>query len=129
MSPFRAKGFTLLEILAAIAILAIVLTALFRLHLQTLSMGADARFYSVAPLLAQKKIAELQVEGLQQIRTDAGDFGDEFPRYRWEAAVFEVESDEFDEVAKMLRGVEVRVFDQAEETSYRLRSYQYVKPD
>ncbi|MCF8051900.1 MAG: prepilin-type N-terminal cleavage/methylation domain-containing protein [Desulfobacterales bacterium] len=127
MSPSGDHGFTLLEILAAVAILAIVLTALFRLHLQTLSMGADSRFYSIAPLLAQGKIAEIETEGIDQVRSDSGSFDDPFDRYRWEAAVSETESAEFDELTKMLRRIDLTVVDDANGSTYTLRTYRYLK--
>ena len=127
-SPTSRSGFTLLEILAAIAILAVVLTALFGLHLQTLSMAADTRFYAVAPLLAQKKMAEIQIEGAEQIRTDSGDFGEAFPRYRWEAEVSDTESIEFEAAAEVLRRIDVKILDDSDQNTYALRTYRYVQP-
>ena len=126
MSPSGNRGFTLLEILAAIAILAIVLTALFRLHLQTLAMGIDAGFYTTAPLLAREKIAQIEVEGIEQPRTDAGDFGDDFPRYRWESEVSETDSAEFETAAERLRQIEVRILDAEDRRTFTLRAYRIV---
>ncbi len=126
MSPSGNRGFTLLEILAAIAILAIVLTALFRLHLQTLAMGADASFYAQAPLLAREKIAQIEAEGIEQARSDSGDFGDEFPRYRWESEVAEAESAEFETAAERLRRIEVRILDTVDRRAFALRTYRFV---
>jgi general secretion pathway protein I len=126
MSLSADKGFTLLEILAAIAILAIVLTALFRLHLQTLAMGADANFYTAAPLLAQEKIAQIETEGVEQTGSDSGDFGDDFPRYRWESEVTETESDEFEAAAESLRRIEVRILDAENQRTFSLRTYRIV---
>jgi general secretion pathway protein I len=127
MSPFGNKGFTLLEILSAIAILAIVLTALFRLHLQTLDMGTDARFYATAPLLAQEKIAQIEAAGGQQARTDSGDFGEEFPRYRWQTDVAETESLAFEKAAALLRRIEVKIIDQQDQRTFTLRTYRYLQ--
>ena len=127
MSLSGHKGFTLLEILAAIAVLGIVLTALFRLHLQTLSMGTDARFYAAAPLLAQEKIARIETEGLEQVRFDSGDFDAEYSRYRWEAQVAETDSVEFEKAAALLRRIEVNIVDQQNQRTFTLRTYRYVK--
>ncbi len=127
MPPSGEQGFTLLEILAAVAILAIVLTALFRLHLQTLSMGADSRFYAIAPLLAQGKIAEIEAEGVDQVRSDSGSFDEPFDRYRWEAAISEIESAEFEELAERLHRIDLTIVDNAAEKTSTLRAYRYVK--
>ncbi|MGD8369028.1 MAG: prepilin-type N-terminal cleavage/methylation domain-containing protein [Desulfobacterales bacterium] len=123
MSPSADRGFTLLEILASIAILAIVLTALFRLHLQTLSMGTDAGFYAKAPLLAQEKIAQIEAEGIEQPRSDSGDFGEDFPRYRWESEIVEPESADFETTFERLRRIEVRILDAESRRAFALRTY------
>jgi len=52
------KGFTLLEIMVAVAIIAIAFTSVLKLHTQTVSMNIASNFYAKAPLLAQKIISE-----------------------------------------------------------------------
>ena len=54
-----ASGFTLLEVMVAMAIMAIVLVSVYRMHSQTLTMNSASRFYTLAPLLAQSKLAQL----------------------------------------------------------------------
>ncbi|MCU0593194.1 MAG: prepilin-type N-terminal cleavage/methylation domain-containing protein, partial [Desulfobacterales bacterium] len=46
------QGFTLLEVMVALGIMAIVLVSVYRLHSQTLAMSVESRFYTQAPLLA-----------------------------------------------------------------------------
>ena len=65
--------------MAAISIIAIVLVAVYRLHAQTLSMNYSARFYVTAPMLAQKKMVEIESGGQEDMLDDSGDFGEEFP--------------------------------------------------
>ena len=77
------KGFTLLEVMVALSIIAIVLVSVYKMHAQTVSMNNEVRFYATAPMLAQIKIAEIESENLKDIGDDSGDFGDEFPDYRW----------------------------------------------
>lgn len=52
------KGFTLLEIMVAIAIIAIAFTSVLKLHTQTVAMNIGSNFYVKAPLLAQRIISE-----------------------------------------------------------------------
>ncbi len=52
------KGFTLIEIMVAVAIIAIAFTSVLKLHTQTVAMNIASNFYAKAPLLAQKIISE-----------------------------------------------------------------------
>ena len=76
-------GFTLLEVLIAMAIMAIVLAGVYRMQFQTLSMTAASRFYTEAPLLAQDKLSQLEANPSELIAGDSGDFGEQFPGYSW----------------------------------------------
>ncbi|MFH1075701.1 MAG: prepilin-type N-terminal cleavage/methylation domain-containing protein [Pseudomonadota bacterium] len=75
------KGFSLLEVMAAMAILSIALVAVFRSQGQAISMANDARLATTASFLAQSKMAEIEREGVNSM---SGDFGEAFSDYRWE---------------------------------------------
>ena len=77
----RHTGFTLLEVMVAMAILAIALVAVLNLQTQSISMANEARLATTASMLAQSKIAEIESIGGV---TSSGDFGEDFPNYRWE---------------------------------------------
>jgi general secretion pathway protein I len=83
MSPCRRhRGFTLLEILAAFIVLAVVGGALLQLYqgaLQNVSLSAE---YSEAALLARSKLAELEARADVAAGEEQGAFDDE--RYRWQ---------------------------------------------
>ena len=79
-------GFTLLEVMIAISVIAIVLITVYRLHAQTISMSNRSRFYTTAPLLAQRKLAE--VTTLKSLSSDSGSFSEAFPGMTWEANLF-----------------------------------------
>ena len=53
------SGFTLLEVMVALAILAIVIGSIMRLQSQTLSLQYVAKFEIHAPFLAQGKLSEV----------------------------------------------------------------------
>ena len=83
----RSPGFTLLEVMVAIAVIAIALTAALGSQSQSLSIASEAKFYTTATLLARQKMAEIDAGYLEDLSTDSGDFGEEFPNYRWEMTV------------------------------------------
>jgi general secretion pathway protein I len=84
----NAHGFTLLEVLIAIAIIAIALTSLFSSQSSSLSLAIEAKFNTTASLLAREIVAEYE-SGLRTFSGDEGDFGEEFAGYSWKTEVEE----------------------------------------
>lgn len=86
-APRRKEGgFTLLEVMIALAILAIALTSMFGSQSQSLSLAIEARFNGAAALLAQEKLAEYEA-GVAEIEDGEGDFGEAFPGFAWKTEV------------------------------------------
>jgi general secretion pathway protein I len=126
-SPQPLNGFTLLEVMVALSIIAIVLVSVYRMHAQTISMNNETRFYATAPMLAQFKMAEIESESLEDMGDDSGDFGDKFPDYRWNIVVDDVESSALENMAKHLKKIDLVISLNNDEFSYSLRSYKYLK--
>lgn len=68
------SGFTLLEVLLAIALLAIALPVLLGLRNFDLSLHDRARELTAATLLAQEKLLEAELAGVYPIGETVGDF-------------------------------------------------------
>ncbi|HWZ71860.1 MAG TPA: type II secretion system protein [Casimicrobiaceae bacterium] len=81
----RAAGFSLLEVLAAFVILALVGTALFRLFSGALGNATLADEYSRATLYAESRLAAVSVEAPLKESTLQGNSDD--GRYAWSAAI------------------------------------------
>jgi type II secretory pathway pseudopilin PulG len=85
----RARAFTLPEVLATLLLTGIVLPAV--MHGISLSMAAcdEARRKVEATALAENKLAELQAQLTNNLQagTSSGDFGSDWPAYRWESEV------------------------------------------
>ena len=60
MTQKKASGFTLMEVMIAMTILAIALVTIFQSQSQSISMSSDSRFMTTASLLAQSKMVELE---------------------------------------------------------------------
>ena len=123
----QKKGFTLLEVMVALSIIAIVLVSVYRMQAQTVSMNNEVRFYVTAPMLAQIKMAEIESESLEDIGDDSGDYGDEFPDYRWNIVIDDVESTALGNIAKNLKKIDLLISFNNDEFTYNLRAYKYFK--
>ncbi len=119
------RGFTLLEVMVAVAIIAIVLTAVHRLHIQTISMNNASRFYTIAPLLAQNALAIIETS--KDNIPESGDFGEDFPEYSWKASIEDVESEYLGEIAENLKRLDITVSFNKGEYSFGFRTYRILE--
>ncbi len=117
-------GFTLLEVMIAMAILAISLVAVYQSQSQSVSMAANARFLTTASLLAQNRMSQIDAAPAREVSSGGGDFGEEFPDYAWKVEVGNVEGIQF------LRKISLTVTHGRMKTNnaYRLVLYRVVVP-
>ena len=118
-------GFTLLEVMVALAVMSIVLVSVYRMHSQSLAMNTAARFYTQAPMLAQSKMVEIEALSSSAFPEDSGDFGEEFPGYGWKASIADVTSEILGEVAEDLKQVDITVSLNENQFVYNLRTYRF----
>jgi general secretion pathway protein I len=89
----RRRGFTLLEVLVALAILGLALMAIFDLNAGAVAMHAYSKRATVATLLARSKMIDLEQDlhdkGMPaDDDEDSGDFSKEgWPSYKWRARI------------------------------------------
>ncbi len=89
--PLNNKAFTLLEIMVALAIIGIAMVSLLSLGNRSIGVHDRLQRMTQATLLAQKKMAESELEarsrGVEQLADNAGEFAEPFSDYRWHIAV------------------------------------------
>ena len=120
-------GFTLLEIMVAISLMAIVLVTVFNMHLQTINMNSFVKFDTIAPMLAQKKMAEIEKDALKDSTGDSGEFGDKYPGFTWLVSVEGIESEALGEAAVDVKKIDITVSFNNDEFIYNLRTYRLVR--
>ena len=84
------EGFTLLEVMIAMAILAITLVTVYQSQSQSISMASSSRFLTTASLLAQGRMARIDAADPREVVSAKGDFGEEFSDYAWQVEVGDV---------------------------------------
>ena len=105
----RARGFSLIEVLAAFVILALVATALFQLFSGALQNASAAEDWSRAVLVAESRLAAAaQTQPLVEA-TERGDVDD--GRIHWESRVKPWEAPGVDpELARISEGMMTRLY-------------------
>jgi general secretion pathway protein I len=120
------RGFTLLEVMIAMAIIAIALVAVLGSQSQSLTLASEAKFNTTAALLAQSKMAEIETESMENLSSDSGDFGEDFPNYHWEYTVGDLSLAGVEEALDSLKQIDLAVFwGNSDHYQYRLRLYRF----
>ena len=83
-------GFTLLEVMVSVAIIAMSFVALLSSQSQSISIASISRFETTASLLARQKLAEIELAGFDQLGSESGAFEDDYADYSWEIEVTEL---------------------------------------
>ena len=117
-------GFTLLEVIAALSIIAIALTTLLVSQSQSLSLAGEAKFSTTAALLARHKMTELEAMETDDLIADSGDFGEDFPNYFWETQINPVSFPGVEQYADQFKQIDLSVFfGENKQYQYALRLY------
>lgn len=119
------RGFTLIEVLVAMAVIAIVVIAIFRLNSQTIDMTNATRFHTLAPLLAQSKLADIESRTLEDATSDAGDFGEIHPGFQWQVAIDTVLSEVLGESVENLKKIDLTITYNDTGAIYKITLYRF----
>ncbi|HTN43315.1 MAG TPA: prepilin-type N-terminal cleavage/methylation domain-containing protein [Nitrospiria bacterium] len=81
------EGFTLLEVVVALSILAVTFVVLLGLRNRDILQHQEARYITRATLLAQKKMSEVEMAGFPPLGVVAGDFPEPDDIFNWTQTV------------------------------------------
>ncbi|MCK4948289.1 MAG: prepilin-type N-terminal cleavage/methylation domain-containing protein [Candidatus Aureabacteria bacterium] len=91
LKVWTKKGFTLLEVMVAVAILSLGLIIAIQSFSVSLRIAETSLNLSKAALLAQRKLSEIELEGFSFESLNSGDFGENYPDFGWETDITPVE--------------------------------------
>jgi len=83
----RFGGFTFIELLATVVLIGIIMPVAMHSIALCASLGGQARRQMEAASLARTKLTELTASDDWKTSQKDGDFGDDWPGYRWTAEV------------------------------------------
>ena len=119
------RGFSLLEVMIAVALIAVALVTLLGSQSQSVSFANSAKFETMAALLAQSKMSEITIQDAGSLSSDRGDFGDAYPGYAWEATVSDISVEGLEDISDYLKQVDLTVTWGS--YNYNIRLYHYVE--
>lgn len=82
----RNKGFTLLEVLIAVAILGSAFAVILGAVNRSLILASDSKNLAIAQALVQTKMSEIELEGFPKPREEKGEFA-EAPGFKWSLSI------------------------------------------
>ena len=104
MIPYRPDtGFTLLEVMVALAIIATALVTLLGSHLMSLNLAMTHKEQTLAAMLAREKMQESLTIPFDLLEDDSGDFTPARPEIGWETVVTEADIDNLKEVRIIIK--------------------------
>jgi len=119
------RGFTLLEVMVALAILAVALTAIISSQSRTVSIADANDFARVSAYLAETKMGELAHGGPDRAAT--GSFAKPFDGYAWRADISNPPESEIGSVTVPagLERITLEITDTRRDRTFTLRSYRF----
>jgi general secretion pathway protein I len=116
-------GFTLMEVMVAMALIAIVLTSVYHLFSQAAYMGTREDFQTVAPMLAREIMARAQADSEGDPGRDNGAFEDAFRGFVWQWERRPAPLENLGETGMRVMQIDVTIAHDSLADSYHLQAY------
>ena len=129
----KFKGFTLLEVLIAMAVIGIVFVSVFRMHAGNIRLVQREKFDSIAPLLAAKQLALIETD-IMKYDNMSDEFDKEYKGYQWQCEISDMSLSDFDDSGSVLDKESMENFKKItltisgfdKEHSYKVITWRYV---
>ena len=122
-----SRGFTLLEVMISLAIIAIALLAVYGNYSQTIAMNTNQQFNTTAPLLAARVAADFENRSLDELMDESGEFGPDFEGYEWVVKVEPVSSEILGNIAEDLQSIDITVSFNNTENAFQCTTVRFVR--
>lgn len=124
------KGFTLLEVMISVAIIALIFTSLFRMQSSTIGLAMAGKFNSIAPVLAKQLLVEIEQDVANWSETE-GDFGENFPGITWACEILDSSFEELDFISEenqdSLKKIDLRITGSSGHRTYKVSTWRFAR--
>jgi prepilin-type N-terminal cleavage/methylation domain-containing protein len=86
----KDEGFTLLEVVISLGLIAVALLVVFHLQAQNLDLQSEAQFMTLAKGLLQDRMSQIASRETLSEGTSTGDMGEDFPDFTFQEEITEV---------------------------------------
>ncbi|MBW1758986.1 MAG: hypothetical protein JRI88_01450, partial [Deltaproteobacteria bacterium] len=83
--------------------------------------------YTIAPLLAQREMANNEIKSIDELTDYSEDYGDDFSAYTCKCSITEVKSEVLGSVSENLKQIDITIFFNDDEYTYNLRAYRFIQ--
>lgn len=122
------RGFTLLEVMISVSILALIFVSLFRMQSGTIGLASAAKFDVISPLLAKKLLVKID-QDLSNWSGDKGDFGEQFPGIEWACSIMDSPLENVDFISRdnqdNLKKIEIEITGLSGQRSYKIITWRF----
>ena len=123
------KGFTLLEVMISVSIIALVLVSLFRMQSGTIGLASAGKFNSIAPELARQLVVKIEHD-LTNWSEFEGDFGESFPGFKWTCEISDSLFEELDFITEenynRFKKIDIEITSSSRKKSYKVSTWRFV---
>jgi len=128
-AALERRGFTLLEVMISVSIIALVFVSLFRMQAGTIDLAATGKFNVTAPVLASQLLVDIERELPDPFQAQ-GEFGENYPGFSWTCEV----SDPFITDAELLtednqnalKKIQIEITGPDGKQSYKIQTWRVV---
>lgn len=128
LSAGNERGFTLLEVMISVSIIALILTSLFRMQSGTIKLATVGKFNSIAPALAQQLLTRVERD-LADWSEGEGDFGETFPGIKWACEISDSFFEEIDFITEenynRFKKIDIEITDPSGQRSYKVSTWRF----
>ncbi len=122
-------GFTLMEVMVAMAVLAIVLATLFKLQSSTIGLSEAAHFKGIAPVLARQQLSALEQNGFDPEELPR-EFEGRHAGYTWSCDIQKGDSADWEEIlskkeAEELKKIQITIFSPNQTRSFSFVTWRF----
>jgi prepilin-type N-terminal cleavage/methylation domain-containing protein len=86
----KDEGFTLIEIVISLGLIAVALLVVFHLQAQNLDLQSEAQFMTIAKGLLQGRMSQIASRETLSESASTGDIGEDFPDFTYREEISEV---------------------------------------
>jgi len=120
------RGFTLLEVMISVAIIAFVFVSIFKMQSSNIDLATAGNFNTLAQMLAKKLLNDVE-QDLAEWSEFEGDFSDNFPGIQWRLEISEsfFEIDDFisEDNQERFKKIEIEILSSSGSRSYKVNTW------